>query len=64
MAFRQSMGREAQNVVQINEQFILTKAPNPAAVKNGRTLSGKGSFTARRRTADDTLYWADCAGSG
>ena len=58
------MGREAQNVVQINEQFILTKAPNAAAVKNGRTLSGKGSFTARRRTADDTLYWAECAGSG
>lgn len=51
-------------MVHIDEQFILLKAPNPAAVKNGRVLSVKGSFAARHRTADDTLYWAECAGSG
>ncbi len=46
------------------EQFILLQAPNPAAAENGRKLSGKGSFSAHRKTADGTLYWAECAGSG
>lgn len=46
------------------EQYILLQAPNPAAAENGRKLSKKGSFSARRRTEDGTLYWAECAGSG
>ena len=46
------------------EQFILLQAPNPAAAENGRKLSGKGSFSAHKKTADGTLYWAECAGSG
>lgn len=46
------------------EQFILLQAPNPAAAENGRKLSKKGSFSSHHRTADDTLYWAECAGSG
>ncbi|MCI8554722.1 MAG: SWIM zinc finger family protein [Clostridiales bacterium] len=50
--------------MELTEQFILLQAPNPAAAENGRKLSKKGSFSARRRTEDDTLYWADCAGSG
>ena len=41
-----------------------TLAHNPAAAENGRKLSKKGSFSAHRRTADNSLYWAECAGSG
>lgn len=48
----------------LTEQFILLQAPNPAAAENGRKLSKKGSFSAHRRTADNSLYWAECAGSG
>ena len=48
----------------LTEQFILLQAPNPTAAQNGRKLSSKGSFSVHQRTADDTLYWAECAGSG
>lgn len=48
----------------LTEQSILLLAPNPAAAENGRKLSQKGSFSARRKTADGALYWAECAGSG
>ena len=48
----------------LTEQFILLQAPNPAAAENGRKLWKKGSFSALHRTRDDTLYWAECAGSG
>ncbi len=50
--------------MELTEQFILLKAPNPAAAENGRKLSQKGSFSALRKTRDGTLYWAECAGSG
>jgi len=48
----------------LTEQSILLLAPNPAAAENGRKLSKKGSFSAHHKTADETLYWAECAGSG
>ena len=48
----------------LTEQMIQLQAPNPAAVENGRKLSQKGSFSARCRTQDGALYWAQCAGSG
>ena len=48
----------------LTEQSILLLAPNPAAAENGRKLSKKGSFSAHHKTADQTLYWAECAGSG
>lgn len=48
----------------LTEQLILLQAPNPAAAENGRKLSKKGSFSSHHRTEDDTLYWAECAGSG
>lgn len=50
--------------MELTEQFILLQAPNPAAAENGRKLSQKGGFSARKRTEDGTLYWAECAGSG
>ena len=48
----------------LTEQLILLQAPNPAAAENGRKLWKKGSFSALHRTEDNTLYWAECAGSG
>ncbi len=50
--------------MKLTEQMILMQAPNAAAAENGRKLSKKGSFSNHRKTADDTLYWAECAGSG
>lgn len=50
--------------MELTEQYILLQAPNPAAAENGRKLWKKGGFSARRKAADGTLYWAECAGSG
>ncbi len=50
--------------MKLTEQMILMQAPNSAAVENGRKLSKKGSFSNHHKTADSTLYWAECAGSG
>jgi len=50
--------------MKLTEQSILMQAPNSAAAENGRKLSKKGSFSNHRKTADSTLYWAECAGSG
>lgn len=50
--------------MKLTEQMILLQSPNSAAAENGRKLSQKGSFSNRCKTADSTLYWAECAGSG
>ena len=50
--------------MELTEQFILLQAPNAAAAANGRKLSKGGKFSQLCRTADDTLYWGECAGSG
>ena len=50
--------------MKITEQYILLLAPNAAAVSNGRNLSRKGSFSNHRRNRDESIYWAECAGSG
>ena len=50
--------------MELTELLILREAPSPAAAENGRKLSGKGSFSARRKAEDGSLYWAECAGSG
>lgn len=50
--------------MKITEEWILLQAPNASAVQNGRKLSQKGSFSELHKTEDDTVYWADCAGSG
>lgn len=50
--------------MELTEQAILLQAPNAAAAENGRKLSKKGSFSAHGRNQEDTLYWAECAGSG
>lgn len=48
----------------VTEQFIFLQAPNAAAVENGRKLSKTNRFSVLRKSSDETLYWADCAGSG
>jgi len=56
--------RDEKTAMKLTEQMILLQAPNSAAVENGRRLSKKGSFFNHRKTADSTLYWAECTGSG
>lgn len=50
--------------MKLSEQWIISQAPNAAATKNGRMLSQKGSFSQLQKTEDETLFWADCKGSG
>lgn len=50
--------------MQITEQYIIEQAPNPNAVKNGKALCDKGSLINLSKTADDSLYFAQCKSSG
>ena len=50
--------------MELTEQLILIQAPNPAAAENGRKLSRGGKFSGLCRSADSTLVWGECAGSG
>ena len=50
--------------MELTEQFILSQAPNPAAAENGRKLSRGGKFSGLHRSADGSLCWGECAGSG
>ena len=50
--------------MELTEQFILLQAPNPAAADNGRKLSRGGKFSGLCCSADKTLFWGECAGSG
>lgn len=50
--------------MELSEQFILLQAPNPAAADHGRKLSRGGKFSNLCRSADGTLVWGECAGSG
>lgn len=50
--------------MELTEQFILLQAPNPAAADHGRKLSRGGKFSGLCRSADGTLVWGECAGSG
>lgn len=48
----------------ITEDLIRSLAPNPAAVSNGKKISSAGDFSNLRKSADETLIWGDCRGSG
>lgn len=50
--------------ITIDDQYIDSLAPNAAAAKNGRGLLQKKKLVALYRTADDTLIFGECAGSG
>ena len=48
----------------IDESFVNSEAPNAAAIKNGRGLVLKGKFTHLHHSADGTLLFGQCKGSG
>jgi hypothetical protein len=51
-------------MLELDESTVDASAPNAAAIKNGRMLVAKGSFTKLARTEDDTLLFGVCKGSG
>ncbi len=51
-------------MIQIDESFVDAAAPNAAAIKNGRGLVMKGKFVRFNKSADETLLFGECSGSG
>lgn len=51
-------------MISITEQFVEAAAPNTEAAKNGRGLVLKNKFLSLHRSADDTLLFGECQGSG
>ncbi len=51
-------------MISINEQFVESAAPNAEAAKNGRALVLKSKFLALHHSADGTLLFGTCQGSG
>jgi hypothetical protein len=51
-------------MLSIDEAFVDAAAPNADAAKNGRGLVLKNKFTGLHRSADDTLLFGYCQGSG
>ena len=51
-------------MISISEDFINAAAPNEAAAKNGRGLVLKNKFVALHHSADETLWFGQCQGSG
>ncbi len=51
-------------MIEINEDFVDAEAPNSNAIKNGRGLVVKGKFVALHQSADNSLIFGECAGSG
>ncbi len=48
----------------INEEFVRSQAPNPAAFSNAQKISRSGDFSGLSATEDGTLIFGDCRGSG
>jgi SWIM zinc finger len=51
-------------MIAIDEAFIEAAAPNVDAAKNGRALLLKNKFVALHRSADKSLWFGRCQGSG
>jgi hypothetical protein len=51
-------------MISITEAFIESAAPNADAAKNGRGLVLKNKFIALHQSADETLLFGRCQGSG
>lgn len=51
-------------MINITEPLIQSLAPNPTAAANGKKLSRNGSFSNLSKSADDTFFMGECAGSG
>ena len=48
----------------LTEEYVQRNAVNASALANARKISSKGDFTGRKITADRTLIYGDCKGSG
>lgn len=48
----------------ITDELIRSAAPNPAAVSNAKKICSLGEFSNLRKTADETLIFGECRGSG
>lgn len=48
----------------INEEYVRSQAPNPAAFSNAQKISRSGDFSGLSITADNTLIFGECKGSG
>ncbi len=48
----------------IDESYVDSAAPNAAAIKNGRGLVMKGKFVALHKSADESIIFGECKGSG
>jgi hypothetical protein len=51
-------------MISIDHDFIEAAAPNADAAKNGRGLVLKNKFVALNHSADETLWFGQCQGSG
>jgi hypothetical protein len=51
-------------MISITHDFIEAAAPNAEAAKNGRALVLKNKFVTLHRSADETLWFGQCQGSG
>lgn len=51
-------------MIQIDEAYVDSAAPNAGAIKNGRGLVLKGKFVKLNKSDDDTLLFGECKGSG
>jgi hypothetical protein len=51
-------------MLSINQDFIEASAPNAEAARNGRGLVLKNKFITLHHSADETLWFGQCQGSG
>lgn len=48
----------------ITDELVRSLAPNSAAIFNGKKISANGDFSGLSKTADETLIFGECRGSG
>ena len=48
----------------LDAEFVESVAPNAGAINNGRGLVAKGKFVSLNKSADGSLLFAECSGSG
>ena len=48
----------------LTEEYVQRNAVNASALANARKIASKGDFSGRKITADRTLIYGDCKGSG
>ena len=53
-----------QKISDLTEEYVRTQAPNPAAFSNAQKISRSGGFQKLFQTADQSLIFGECKGSG